>query len=601
MAASHASDGGAASTGSSTGEASATMSNSAHSISRQNSRDDDDDDEDDEEVDEEFRRAQEMALAVAALGSSGGTASSYSSYSTATDIRMAVADVMAGVGDDSATQSTTNTSYNSAQQYYNELQEEDLMKLKKQLYAASRENHILQARNEKLQRKLQREKKREKQLTMKIEQQQQQQTSKKQQQSGNFVFYILLQIWNDSIGKFCNPYLAPYTEVFDNKSLQGPNLFIVLFVLNINSLYLSLTTATSSYISFCNTIFVINMTFYICLTTRGKATKPTPTDDECSKMNQMSIVTEPESDEEDEDVVTVQRKSRQQQELLLEAATRTRKSMVSAVRLEWLDGIKFDEGQLHELEQLQPTSTLAERRRFMKARKFCVKAASSQLGTYLKWRQDNRIDDFFPSTSFFSDDIDDWSSAARGALEITNQSGNRLRVTSLPRLVSVYQGDTDVVCCKNGARVVHVLPGQLDSALAESSTYALAVAMYLDRKLSREHTEKVTVVIDIRHGTGWKNPSSVSIVPFIKLVVGLLNTYFPERLSRCILFPLPRTATMLFNTAKTYLDPDTAAKIQVCSGGGSIKSQVPTKVYDFIDQKAVDVMERRRKSFFIIK
>ncbi|CAJ1945045.1 unnamed protein product [Cylindrotheca closterium] len=122
--------------------------------------------------------------------------------------------------------------------------------------------------------------------------------------------------------------------------------------------------------------------------------------------------------------------------------------------------------------------------------------------------------------------------------------------------------------------------------------------MYLDRKLDRSCTEKVTVVIDIRAGQGWSNPSSVSIVPFIKLVVGLLNTYFPERLSRCILYPLPFTATLLFNKAKDYLDPDTAAKIQVCSGAGSVQSPVPEKVCEFIGPKAIECMEDRRRGLF---
>uniref|UniRef100_A0A7S2A240 CRAL-TRIO domain-containing protein n=2 Tax=Ditylum brightwellii TaxID=49249 RepID=A0A7S2A240_9STRA len=265
-------------------------------------------------------------------------------------------------------------------------------------------------------------------------------------------------------------------------------------------------------------------------------------------------------------------------------------------KLEWLDDVLFDNTDLQKLETLQPESTLGERRRFLKARKHCVKAASAQLGTYLQWRDDNRLEEFFPST--FTTDVGDWMSAARGALEIANESGHHVNPPKLPRLVSVFEGK-DFVVCKNGARVIHVLPCQLDSNLAAPSTYALAVAMYLDRKLDRNCTEKVTVVIDIRFGKGWTNPSSVSIVPFIKLVVGLLNTYFPERLSRCILFPLPRAATMLFNTAKSYLDPDTAAKIQVCSGAGSIDAPVPDKVSNFIDRHAIDIMEQRRKSFFL--
>jgi hypothetical protein len=47
-----------------------------------------------------------------------------------------------------------------------------------------------------------------------------------------------------------------------------------------------------------------------------------------------------------------------------------------------------------------------------------------------------------------------------------------------------------------------------------------------------------------------------------------------------------------------YLDPDTATKIQVCSGAGSVGSAVPSKVKTFIDAKSIDVMERRRIAFF---
>eukprot|EP00536_Pseudo-nitzschia_multiseries_P005394 jgi/Psemu1/190483/e_gw1.101.133.1 len=268
-----------------------------------------------------------------------------------------------------------------------------------------------------------------------------------------------------------------------------------------------------------------------------------------------------------------------------------------SITLEWLPDVHYSEVDLQSLHDLQPNSTLAERRRFLKARKGVIKAASAQLGSYIQWRSANKIDEFFPST--FTTDDEDWALAARGALEIANTSASPADQKVLPRIVSVYGGEDGLVLCRNGARIVHVLPSQLDTTIAPSTTYALALAMYLDRKLDRNHTEKVTVVIDIRSGGGWPNPSSVSLVPFIKLVVGSLNSYFPERLSRCILFPLPMTATVLFNKAKAYLDPDTATKIQVCSGAGSVNSKVPTKVKQFIDEKSIDAMERRRKALFL--
>lgn len=54
-------------------------------------------------------------------------------------------------------------------------------------------------------------------------------------------------------------------------------------------------------------------------------------------------------------------------------------------------------------------------------------------------------------------------------------------------------------------------------------------------------------------------------------------------------------ATFLFTA---YLDPDTATKIQVCSGAGSVGSAVPSKVKKFIDEQSIDVMEKRRIAFF---
>jgi len=58
------------------------------------------------------------------------------------------------------------------------------------------------------------------------------------------------------------------------------------------------------------------------------------------------------------------------------------------------------------------------------------------------------------------------------------------------------------------------------------------------------------------------------------------------------------TATVIFNKAKAYLDPDTATKIQVCSGAGSVGSAVPSKIKKFIDEQAINKMEQRRIAFF---
>jgi hypothetical protein len=474
----------------------------------------------------EFRRAQEMALAVAALApmqSPRRGRSKRSKKRTAQEIRMAVADVLCAnpsVVHTSVAHNTTASAGNSPPK---------------------------------------------KKPTIKLEE------KDDDDEELNVLQHLLGPLVDDHLQE--NQF---YKENVEGKSLEGWNLVSCWLMVNLSLLYLSIGQE-NGLSRFLHTSFVIHMTFLYCMDTPKTYTSSTYRN---NNKNQKEDFQQADSIKTPEQNIQIQPIERE-----------------STIKLEWLENVSFQQLDLQDLELLQPKSTRAERRRFLKARKFSVKAASAQLGQYLDWRLQNRVEEFFPST--YSSDEEDWAHAARGAMELANTSGKHADIKKLPRLVSVFEDDlSEVVVCNNGARVVHVLPCQLDSSLATSSTYALAVAMYLDRKLDREFTEKVTVVIDIRSGQGWSNPSSVSIVPFIKLVVGLLNTYFPERLSRCILYPLPYTATLLFNKAKDYLDPDTASKIQVCSGAGSTKSPIPEKVKEFIGPQAIACMETRRTSFF---
>jgi len=369
--------------------------------------------------------------------------------------------------------------------------------------------------------------------------------------------------------------------------LRNQNLLAMIVLANLLIVYVTLSPAPS-FTKLSNAVFIFNTAVsFFCVVEKSNNEDINITS---------AIEDQTNADAKDAAIVDDEENLKSQEALVNEMEKRLRPE--NSITLEWLPDVQYREVDLQSLLDLQPESTLAERRRFLKARKGVIKAASAQLGSYIQWRFQNKIDEFFPST--FTTDEEDWALAARGAMEIANTSPTSPASQKiLPRVVSVFGGNDGLVLCKNGARIVHVLPSQLDTNLAPAKTYALALAMYLDRKLDRNHTEKVTVVIDIRSGTGWPNPSSVSLVPFIKLVVGSLNSYFPERLSRCILFPLPMTATVLFNKAKAYLDPDTATKIQVCSGAGSVKSAVPAKVKNFIDYKSIDAMERRRKELFV--
>lgn len=258
------------------------------------------------------------------------------------------------------------------------------------------------------------------------------------------------------------------------------------------------------------------------------------------------------------------------------------------------------------LRQRHPEATTAEIHRFLTARDDNVEAGSQLLANYLAWRSEVSLDTVFPAEQS-EDDYDDWKLATAGALQhyASSSSGSTADTSAiLPRLVSCYseEGDDDNLCvvvARDGTRVMHVIPGILDLQRASASVYALAVAMYLDRKLSRHSVGKITVAVDVRSGVGWANVAAMDLFPFLKEVAGLLNDYFPERCSRCIIFPLPRAFTLVLRGAKAFLDPDTAKKVEACAGPTNHDSPIPASLGEYFDEAAIEAMEERRVSLFV--
>jgi hypothetical protein len=251
------------------------------------------------------------------------------------------------------------------------------------------------------------------------------------------------------------------------------------------------------------------------------------------------------------------------------------------------------------LGKLHPDATKAECKRFLRARDGDVEAASIKLTAYLEWRNIHMLDqknNFDNSKVDSQEDLNRWRQVAEGAVAMSGRTTKEKR--PLPRLVSIHESDIDceeAMLARDGTRVVQVLPAQLDQRLAVPSTYALAVAMYLDSILDRNSEECITVVIDVRGGNGWANPRPTAVIPFIKTVSRLLADNFPERLKTCILFPLPRAANVLWNLIKGFLDPDTVNKIKIVTGAAWNHSPPPNRqLIKFMDEKLLLVLEERR-------
>lgn len=273
---------------------------------------------------------------------------------------------------------------------------------------------------------------------------------------------------------------------------------------------------------------------------------------------------------------------------------------------------------LIELAQLFPDATDEERSRFLDGKGGDIKKASKQLEVYLEWRRRYGIDSLVTphvsssssadewhscASETISDDENDWKSSATAALSYDPNYQN-CKVSDYPELPRLARFDdingSDCMRGKNGNRIMQLTPAQLDIALTSEEIYALCLALYLDRQLSRTSTEKIIISIDVRTGKGWANPSARAIVPFIKAVIGVLETNFPERLGMAIVYPLPWTATAVWKVAKLFLDPNTAKKMVVIKGPADKDSKVPyDKMEPYIKRSVIDTMEKNRLSSFV--
>lgn len=258
------------------------------------------------------------------------------------------------------------------------------------------------------------------------------------------------------------------------------------------------------------------------------------------------------------------------------------------------DALQHDE----EVAKLFPNATAEERRRFLVARSGNIESAKSQLGTYLEWREKHDKIEKSLNLPKAETDEDDWNIAAAVALvSCQEERGDDSR---LPRIARVYTLEESAVCDRDGRRVLHVMPGQINVELAKASTYAVALALYIDRKLDRASLECLTVALDVRGGKGWPNVPPLRQLPFIQTVVKLLLTMFPERLHKCLLFPVPRAARWIYNIVAAWIDPLTSSKIQLLAGAARIVSEPPfDAMHEFLEPHVAKFFESQRHASFL--
>lgn len=284
-----------------------------------------------------------------------------------------------------------------------------------------------------------------------------------------------------------------------------------------------------------------------------------------------------------------------------------------------------------EIRGVLPASTGAERERFLYDQGGDVRAAIDKLRKYLEWNSthSDRADDSVGcdnNNTEHDNEVDAWVIASHLAIlksasytrgsgdkSTTSPTKSRCNKVELPCILFVHDQQlhnessssttttNDINNTTNNKRYVHFLPARIDTKLAKSSVYALAIAIFVNHILNRASTEKITLVIDVRPGYGWANIKAINLVPFIQSTCRLMTDLHPERLNQCIIFPMPKVALGIWKAVKPFLDKETADKVRLVSGAAGKKDPVPKKLGDVLDKELIQRMEEERVSLFVRK
>lgn len=251
-------------------------------------------------------------------------------------------------------------------------------------------------------------------------------------------------------------------------------------------------------------------------------------------------------------------------------------------------------------------ATEAEVARFVRARKGDLAAGAEQLRHYVDWHKqhdgvastsmvlDNKKADAEESRSSY-----DWRMSCRIA-QVIERNAHIETAAELPCVVFLDDDNDDTAMRSlDGTRICHHLPARIDTNLATGQVYAQALAIYLDRRLSRHAEEKFDVFIDTRPGEGWGNISAYNLVPFIRHASKLLNDLHPERLHRAVVYPVPSVCAFIWNRlVKPWMDPVTADKIVLIAGSARVRSKLPKSMRRIANDTTLAKMERRRMELF---
>jgi len=176
--------------------------------------------------------------------------------------------------------------------------------------------------------------------------------------------------------------------------------------------------------------------------------------------------------------------------------------------------------------------------------------------------------------------------------------------TILPQIIFVYNNNSSTttgsnalqtsITTKDGSLVLHFIPNRIDLKLADIDTYTLTIGLYLDRKFDRKMLGHATLLMDVGFQTR-------SLMPFLKSTSNLLHRYYPERLYRCFLYAIPKSALWIWDMLQPFLDNNIKNSIHLLNNNNTIPFTNNEVLLQFIDQECLDIIEQNNTSRLLLQ
>ena len=144
---------------------------------------------------------------------------------------------------------------------------------------------------------------------------------------------------------------------------------------------------------------------------------------------------------------------------------------------------------------------------------------------------------------------------------------------------------------KDGTPIIFAQPARIDSSKGDAETWAIASASFIESCLPRDDASLITLLCDLSSidpAHGGVNEPAHNMLSVIRQLSNVLMANYPGRLQRVVLYPLPYTVKLLWDTTvASLLDPAFVAAAVLLTGDDIGAGRVPSALGEHVDLDAL--------------